>query len=92
MGFFRQEYWSGLLFPFPGDHPNPWIEPGSPALQADALPSKPPRDQKGNQLAKVYKGHTDIENRFMDMAPGVREERERCVKRVTWKLILLYVK
>ena len=42
MGFFRQEYWSGLPFPYPGDLPNPGIEPGSPALQADALPSEPP--------------------------------------------------
>ena len=32
MGFSRQEYWSGLLFPSPGDLPNPGIEPGSPAL------------------------------------------------------------
>ena len=38
--FSRQEYWSGLPFPSPGDLPNPWIEPGSPALQADALPSE----------------------------------------------------
>ena len=41
MGFPRQEYWSGLPFPSPGDLPNPGIEPGSPALQTDALPSKP---------------------------------------------------
>ena len=41
MEFFRQEYWSGLPFPSPGDLPNPEIEPGSPALQADTLPSEP---------------------------------------------------
>ena len=41
MAFSRQEYWSGLPFPSPGDLPDPMIEPGSPALQADALPSKP---------------------------------------------------
>ena len=35
--FFRQEYWSGLLFPSPGDLPNPGTEPGSPKLQADFL-------------------------------------------------------
>ena len=40
-GFSRQEYWSGLPFPFPGDLPNPGIEPTSPALQTDALPSEP---------------------------------------------------
>ena len=42
VGFSRQEYWSGLLFPSPGDLPNSGIEPGSPTLQADALPSEPP--------------------------------------------------
>ena len=42
MEFSRQEYWSGLPFPSPGYLPNPGIEPGSPALQADALPSEPP--------------------------------------------------
>ena len=42
MGFSRQEYWSGLPFPSPGDLPNPGIKPGSPALGADALPSEPP--------------------------------------------------
>ena len=42
MGFSRQEYWSGLPFPSPGDLPNPGIEPRSPALQADTLPSEPP--------------------------------------------------
>ena len=42
MGFSRQEYWSGLPFPSPGDLPNPGIEPRSPALWADTLPSKPP--------------------------------------------------
>ena len=40
--FSRPEYWSGLPFPSPGDLPDPAIEPGSPALQADALPSEPP--------------------------------------------------
>ena len=40
--FSRQESWSGLPFPSPGDLPDPGIEPRSPALQADALPSEPP--------------------------------------------------
>ena len=42
MGFSRQECWSGLPFPSPGDLPDPGIEPRSPALQADTLPSEPP--------------------------------------------------
>ena len=43
MGFSRQEYWSGLPLPSPEDLPDPGIEPGSPALQADTLPSEPLR-------------------------------------------------
>ena len=42
MGFSRQECWSGLPFPSPGDLPDPGIKSRSPALQADALPSEPP--------------------------------------------------
>ena len=45
MEFSRQNYWSGLPFPSPGDLPDPGVEPSSPALQADALLSEPP---KGN--------------------------------------------
>ena len=45
MGFSRQEYWSGLSFPSPGDLPNPGIEPRSPALQANTLISEPPGKQ-----------------------------------------------
>ena len=41
MGFSRQEYWSGLPFPSPGDLPNPGIEPRSPALQTDAFLFEP---------------------------------------------------
>ena len=41
-GISGQEYWSGFLFPSPGDHPDPGIEPRSPALWADSLPSEPP--------------------------------------------------
>ena len=42
MGFSRQEYWSGLPCPPPGDLPNPRVKPRSPALQADSLPDEPP--------------------------------------------------
>ena len=40
MGFSRQQYWSGLPFPSPGDLPDPGIEPRSAALQADSLPTE----------------------------------------------------
>ena len=53
IGFSRQEYWSGLPFPSPGDLPNPGIEPWSSTLQADALLSEPPEKSeipvKGNK-------------------------------------------
>ena len=42
MGLSRQEYWSGLPLLSPGELPDPGIKPGSPASQADALPSEPP--------------------------------------------------
>ena len=40
MRFSRQEYWSGLPFPSPGDLPNPGIKSGSPALQVGSLPAE----------------------------------------------------
>ena len=47
MGFSRQEYWSGLPCPPPGDLPDPGIEPRSLALQAEALLSEAPGEQSG---------------------------------------------
>ena len=52
MAFSRQEHWSGLPFHFPGDLPNPGIEPGSPASQADTLPSVPPGGSDNEILVK----------------------------------------
>ena len=52
MDFSRQEYWSGLPFPSPGDLPNSGTEPGSAALQADSLPSEPPRQPQQWNLHK----------------------------------------
>ena len=49
MGFSRHKYWSGLPFPSPRDLPDPRIEPGSFALQADALPSS----HQGNQILSL---------------------------------------
>ena len=49
MGFSRQEYWTGLPFPSPGDLLDPGIEPGSPALQADSLPT----ELRGNFVENV---------------------------------------
>ena len=57
--FSRQEYWSGLPFPSPGDIPDPGIEPGSPVLQANSLPTKlqgklRARIAKTNIISTVY--------------------------------------
>ena len=55
MGFSRQEYWSGLPFPSPGDLSNPGIEPGSPALEADTLTSEPPgKPKRGGVFTKWF--------------------------------------
>ena len=52
MGFSRQEYWSGLPFPSPGDLPHPEMKPGFPTLQADSLPSEPPRKPQVRMRSK----------------------------------------
>ena len=56
MGFSRQEYWSGLPFPSPGDLPHPGIKPRSPTLWTDALPSEPSgkSKQKWKSLNHVW--------------------------------------
>ena len=51
--FSRQEYWSGLPCPPPGDLPNPGFEPKSPALQADSLPSEPPGKPKNTGMGSL---------------------------------------
>ena len=58
MEFSRQQYWSGLPFPSPGDLPDQGIEPGSPALQADALPSELPGKPKEGINSALYPSKT----------------------------------
>ena len=55
MGFFRQEYWSGLPFPSPGDLPDPGIEPTSPAMQADSFLSEPPGNPSISRKEYLFK-------------------------------------
>ena len=57
MGFPRQEYWNELPFPSPGDHLNPGIEPRSPVLQADSLPTELP--QKPAVLVSLFNQRRD---------------------------------
>jgi len=60
MGFSRQEYWSGLPFPSPGNLPDPGSEPVTPALQADALPSEPPGKPKGKSLLQNMSERVEV--------------------------------
>ena len=69
--FSRQEYWSGLPFPSPGDIPDPGIELGSLALQADSLPSEPP----GKPQCIYYAAHQD--EQLTDEARDFYENGER---------------
>ena len=55
MEFSRQQYWSVVPFPSPGDLPDPGIEPGSPALQTDTLVSEPPRKPTMNEYESGLK-------------------------------------
>ena len=57
MGFSRQESWSGLPFPSSGDLPNPGINPGSTALQSEALPSEPPLYSVSGAILKNGRFH-----------------------------------
>ena len=53
MGFSRQEYWSGLPCPPPGDLPNPGIKPRSPTLRADSSLTEPPGNPKNTEVGSL---------------------------------------
>ena len=69
MDFSRQEYWSGLPFPSPGDLPDPGIEPQSPALWADALPSEP----QGSPFFPCSPLTPSLPCRFLLRAPALKK-------------------
>ena len=60
MEFSRQEYWSGLPFPSPGDLPNLGIEPWSPTLQADSLPAEPQGKCKNTGVGSLLLSPGDL--------------------------------
>ena len=66
MEFSRQEYWSGLPFPSPGDLPDPAIEPVSPTLQADALLPEPPVGPKVRRKSEVSREKRGTSQRKQD--------------------------
>ena len=59
-GFSRQEYWSGLPCPPPGNLPNSGIEPRSPALQGDSLPTEPPGKHRTTLQGALVKDHPEV--------------------------------
>ena len=63
MNFPRQEYWSGLPFPPPGNLPDPGIESWSPALQADSLPSEPP----GKPLSSLLTSYMNMDDNLEEL-------------------------
>ena len=75
MGFPRQEYWSGFPFPSPGNLPDPGIEPGSPAWQADSLPLSRLGSPRifwlhSNAQEPVHlAGHVTLKGRVTEMLP-----------------------
>ena len=66
IGFPRQEYWSGLPFPFPGDLPDPEIEPTSPALAGKFFTTEPPGKPRHNIRKGRRKEKETKENRAQD--------------------------
>ena len=83
--FFRQQYWSGYLFPSPEDLPNPGIEPRSPALLADSLLSEPPGKPKGPLKGRPVLTCFGFSSRFLPAVEEVEDvsgspERPACVQ------------
>ena len=83
MGFSRQEYWSGLPFPFPGDLPDPGIEPGFPALEADSLTSEPP-GKPTHLLKRLSFSH------FIFLLPCQRLIDSKCVD-LFWSSLFCFI-
>ena len=101
MEFSRQEYWSGLPFPPPGDLPNPGIKPRSPALQADSLPSEPPgKPCEMNTILKFLRMMWEKSHPFIlinnistvETKPILHEKHQHfCVKQHKVQILKYYV-
>ena len=76
MGFPRQEYWSGLPFPSPGDLPDPGVEPASPALAGRFFTAEPPR--KPSVLYILAGAIIDVSQKASPTAMEVRKRSILC--------------
>ena len=85
MGFSRQEYWSGLPFPPPGDLPDSGIEPTSPALQVDSLPlshlGSPGRRDRIILIILVFRKHIPNTTSMSALSKGLRCKEDTKVHR-----------
>ena len=89
MEFSRQEYWSGLPIPSPGDLPDPMIKPRSPALQADSLSSEPPGKPQFVLLAFFYASTIFLEFAVFEIVKHSNEIafKEEMKKIYTYKIL-----
>ena len=81
MGFSRQEYWSGFLFPFPGDLPNTETVPTSPAWQAVSLPLS----HLGSPRVSVNAGDTGDSSSIPGLERSPKEEMATHYSILAWK-------
>ena len=95
MGFARQEHWSGLPFPSPGDLPDRGMDPGSPALQEDPLPSEPPGNPtyqfSSVQFSSVAQSCPTLCNPMYSLSQMSHKKPEKKIYFYVWKTII-YVK
>ena len=87
MGFSRQEYWSGLPRPSPGDLPNPGIEPAfpvSPVLQADSLPIEPPGSETSQTSEKEISKRMRVKIKFIGFTMSLSKLQEIVKDREAW--------
>ena len=80
MEFSRQENWSGLPLPSPGNLPNPGIEPGSPALQVDSSPTEPPGLGEGWVYQEEWNEPED-QVRMRDCCKVERKTRNKIIRK-----------
>ena len=69
MEFSKQEYWSGLPFPSPGDLPDPGIKPRTPAMQADSLPTELPGDSQIYMFTRAILVHRTFIIKYQTNSP-----------------------
>ena len=86
MGFSRQEYWSVLPFPSSGDLPDPGIEPGSPATQADSLLSELPGKPYGGSVVGNRSTIQETQVQSLGWEDSLKEEMAIHCSILAWEI------